>query len=141
VLILYHFAISFYAFAVQLLGRLGHKRAREFIQNRKAQSVKTFIKPHFWIHAASAGEGNQAIPIAMRLKEKMDCMVSVSFFSSSGYYFHQHTACFDQVLNFPIDQPHLARKFIEQLQPNAAIFIRKDKLSQGMTSIFEANAV
>jgi 3-deoxy-D-manno-octulosonic-acid transferase len=124
--LLYNLVISLYAFFVQVFYLFGHKKAKEFIAIRKVQSVHAFEKPHIWIHAASAGEGNQAIPLAIQLKEVLNCKITISFFSPSGYHFHKNTGCFDQVLNLPLDQPNLARKFIAQLQPSAAIFIRKE---------------
>jgi 3-deoxy-D-manno-octulosonic-acid transferase len=125
-LTLYHLAISLYALIIRLLKVFGHKRAKQFIKNRQNQTIICYKNPHFWIHAASAGEGNQAIPIAQLLKAKINCNITISFFSSSGIDFHQNTTCFDQVLSLPLDKCTQMTEFIDKLQPTAAIFIRKE---------------
>ncbi len=125
-MILYNLATTLYYWAIRLAAFLGHKKAQSFVELRKNQQITHSSKVHIWIHAASAGEGNQAIPIANQFKKICNAFVTISFYSPSGYYFHKNSEVFDQVLNLPIDQSKKCKNFINELQPTIAIFIKNE---------------
>lgn len=81
----------------------------------------------FWIHAASTGEFEQAKPVIEQLKVMYaECIVCVTFFSPSGYNAHKNYPFTDCVCYIPLDCGNNAKRFIETLAPDCAIFIRYD---------------
>ena len=125
-MILYPFILKVYNFAVFMAAQLGHRKAQNLLEKRKLSLQVQKKDNTIWIHAASAGEGNQAIPLAKALKKKFDCWIIISFFSPSGYDFHTNTECFDQVIMLPEDTKKNATKLIHKLNPKLAIFIKKE---------------
>ena len=78
-----------------------------------------------WIHAASAGEFEQARTLIERLKVKGERLkVVVTFFSPSGYKAYMGNEMVDGVLYLPFATRRNAKKFIEALQPKMAIFVK-----------------
>ncbi|MCB0507871.1 MAG: hypothetical protein KDD21_06190 [Bacteroidetes bacterium] len=96
--------------------------ASEIQQKRKA------TENYIWIHCASAGEFEQAIPIIFQLKEGKykNHKIAVSFFSPSGYEAHQNNELIDLIFYLPIDTYSNTQKLVEFLQPEFAIFIRNE---------------
>jgi 3-deoxy-D-manno-octulosonic-acid transferase len=80
---------------------------------------------HYWFHAASLGEFEQARPIIEYIrKHKPDAWISVSFFSPSGYRVRHAYPQADQVFYIPLDTKEKADQLVQQLQPDHAIFVR-----------------
>lgn len=84
-------------------------------------------KPHqplIWIHASSLGEYGVARPIIKELKKQGNCHIALTFFSPTGYSalkrYHPEV---DYVLYLPLDTPKNARRFLDIIQPQKAIFI------------------
>ena len=83
--------------------------------------------PRVWFHVSSLGEFEQAKPIIQTLKSsRPDVTVIVSFFSPSGYRHSINYKFADVISYMPYDSRRLAKKFIEQIKPDAAVFIRYD---------------
>ena len=91
-----------------------------------------------WIHAASAGEGNQAVPLAVLLKEK-GYKIILSVFSASGYHFHKKNELFEEVVNLPLDLKSNAQTFISAINPDLAIFIRNELWQNYLTELNAQN--
>lgn len=98
------------------------------------KSFKTsFSKPtsnkesYIWIHCASAGEFEQAIPIinALNLSSK-NRKFAVSFFSPSA--FEQNKSSFEGItfFQFPLDTKENIKFIIHQINPIVVIFIRSE---------------
>ncbi len=114
------------------------KRKYPKLKERECSSADTFstiqelrtgypTQTIFWIHAASTGEFEQAKPIIEQLKKMYtECVVCVTFFSPSGYNAHKKYALTDCVCYLPLDTGNNAKRFIETLAPDCAIFIRYD---------------
>ncbi len=101
----------------------------EFFRERKDWKktlARTPIKPGgIWIHAASAGEYEQAKPVMEKLKEKYpDRPLILTFFSPSGYRFAQNKTPADYVLYLPLDTRKNATYFLEKTNISAALFIK-----------------
>lgn len=91
-----------------------------------SQKIKPNVK-HVWIHCASAGEFEQAIPIINNLRLTMnDSKICVSFFSSSGFDMYKDSDLADVFFYFPSDTKTNAEKLVKILQPNLVIFIRNE---------------
>ena len=77
-----------------------------------------------WIHVASLGEFEQAVPIIEHLKQNGSIDITLTFSSPSGYNIRKHYELVDRVLYLPLDTKRNAQKFIHKLRPDCAIFIR-----------------
>ncbi|MFA6234700.1 MAG: glycosyltransferase N-terminal domain-containing protein [Bacteroidota bacterium] len=96
------------------------QRLRVFIRNNPGQR-------RLWVHASSMGEFEQAKPIIEALRERdPELVIIASFFSPSGYENNLRYRAVDAVVYIPFDTPGNARRFLELMQPTAAVFIRYD---------------
>lgn len=78
-----------------------------------------------WIHAASLGEFEQGRPIIEALREKYpNKKIVLTFYSPSGYEVRKNYAMVDLVCYLPADGPTNARRFIEAINPEVAIFVK-----------------
>jgi len=69
-------------------------------------------KKIIWFHSSSLGEFEQAKPIIEKLKKETDVKIVVSFFSPFTY--------------LPFDSRWRAKRFIEIISPDLAVFMRYD---------------
>ena len=116
-----------YFLLIRIAALFGHKKARALVEGQK--SAFSFEPSVFsgciWIHAASAGEFEQARTLIEQLKIKNSKLkIVVTFFSPSGYKAHKGNELLDGVLYLPFATRRNARKFIEALQPKMAIFVK-----------------
>ncbi|MFZ1730164.1 MAG: glycosyltransferase N-terminal domain-containing protein [Bacteroidota bacterium] len=96
------------------------QRLRVFIRNNPARR-------RLWVHASSMGEFEQAKPIIEALRKRdPELVIIASFFSPSGYENNLRYRSVDAVVYIPFDTAGNARKFLELIQPTAAVFIRYD---------------
>lgn len=80
---------------------------------------------YVWIHTASLGEFEQGRPIMERIrKHRPDLKILLTFFSPSGYEVRKNYEGADIVCYLPIDTLANARKFVEIVKPEAAIFVK-----------------
>jgi len=85
---------------------------------------REFGSKSVWIHVASLGEFEQAVPIIEHLKQNGSIDITLTFSSPSGYNIRKHYELVDRVLYLPLDTKRNAQKFIHKLRPDCAIFIR-----------------
>jgi len=79
----------------------------------------------YWFHCASLGEFEQARPLMEALKSKnANNSIVVTFFSPSGFQQRHNYALADLVMYLPLDGPNSARKILNYLQADAAIFVK-----------------
>ncbi|WP_367890459.1 3-deoxy-D-manno-octulosonic acid transferase [Pedobacter mucosus] len=104
-------------------------KARLFINGRKnvftqiAQKVNSAEKS-IWFHFASLGEFEQGRPVLEKLKSLYPYKkIVVTFFSPSGYEIRKNYALAD-VFYLPLDTKSNAKKFIESINPEMAIFTK-----------------
>ena len=81
--------------------------------------------PLAWIHAASLGEYEQAVPVIQELRER-GYQIAVSFYSPSGFRQKSKDKLLDFVTYLPLDTPGNAKRFVELLQPDLALFVKYD---------------
>jgi 3-deoxy-D-manno-octulosonic-acid transferase len=83
-------------------------------------------KKVIWFHSSSLGEFEQAKPIIEKLKKETDVKIVVSFFSPSGYENSKKYPFADIITYLPFDSRWRAKRFIEIISPNMAVFMRYD---------------
>ena len=107
-----------------------NKKIRLFVDGRKStfQKIQAGISLDdkvVWIHVASLGEFEQARPLIEEIKEKNPTYkIVVSFFSPSGYEVQKTYKQADVVCYLPLDTKRNAKKFIELVHPEIAIFVK-----------------
>jgi 3-deoxy-D-manno-octulosonic-acid transferase len=127
-LCLYNIGIFFYSLLVRLFSPFNAK-AKLFIQGR--QEIFSLVKEkinanekHIWFHFASLGEFEQGRPVMEKLKHAYPAKkIVVTFFSPSGYEIRK-TYPVDGVFYLPLDTASNARRFIELINPEIAIFTK-----------------
>ncbi len=112
------------------LAGLFSKKLKKFSEGRKSvfndlETANLFQQKIVWFHAASLGEYEQGLPIMQEvLKEYPDHQLLVTFFSPSGYEVKKHNSIADYVFYLPLDTLKNAKKFIQLVQPELAVFIK-----------------
>ena len=109
-------------------------KIRRGIQGRKGlfekiecDLKKLKSKRRVWFHSSSMGEFEQAKPIIAALRKKYSNIdIIVTFFSPSGYDHSKNYKLADIITYIPFDTKANARRFLDLLQPTAAVFVRYD---------------
>lgn len=97
----------------------GRKKLFYELENRINKQEK-----HIWFHFASLGEFEQGRPVLEKLKSQFpDKKIVVTFFSPSGYEIRKNYPL-AEVFYLPIDTPGHAKRFIEAINPEMAIFTK-----------------
>ncbi len=124
---LYNFAITLATLLLPVVA-IFNKKIKLFVDGRKETFSKITSlknKKTIWFHAASLGEFEQARPIIEGLKSKYkNHKILVTFFSPSGYEIRKNYNLADVVCYLPLDSKLNAKKFIEIVNPEFAIFIK-----------------
>jgi len=93
-----------------------------------------------WFHASSMGEFEQVKYIIELLKkERPELRIICTFFSNSGYENQKNYKFADYISYLPIDTKDNAKKFIETLKPNLAVFVRYDLWLNFLINLKERN--
>ncbi len=124
---LYTLSIYVVGFILKIIA-LFNKKIKLFVQGRK--NVFIYLKENIqkgeryvWVHTASLGEFEQGLPVIKALKNKGK-KILVTFFSPSGYEVRKNSPDADMVVYLPLDTPKNARKFLEIVQPEIAVFVK-----------------
>lgn len=82
-------------------------------------------EPVIWVHAASLGEYEQAVPVLEALKRVYSKhQIVITFFSPSGYEIKKDNAFAKVTTYLPLDTPHNAKKFLDIITPEMVFFIK-----------------
>ncbi len=101
-----------------------------FVRGRKHSEALLKANPLanqqvIWMHVASLGEYEQGLPILEKIRLTYPAhKIVLTFFSPSGYEVKKDKAEADLVLYLPMDTISNAKKFINTLKPELAIFIK-----------------
>ena len=115
-----------------VLGVLGlfSPKMRSFVNGRKGlfENLEKQMPASgkvIWMHCASLGEYEQGVPVLEAIKETYpDVTRVVSFFSPSGYEVKYKTALAEVVTYLPLDTKANARRFLDIVNPDLAIFVK-----------------
>jgi len=126
---LYNILISFAGFVLKIVP-LFNKKIKLFVEGRK--ETFTILKQHIkktdtviWVHCASLGEFEQGRPILEKLKGKHPTKkIVLTFFSPSGYEVRKNYNGADVVCYLPLDSKKNAKKFLNSVHPETAIFVK-----------------
>jgi len=98
----------------------GRKQTFSILEKQLSSTDKTI-----WMHVASLGEFEQGLPILERLRtEHPEHRLVLSFFSPSGYEVKKNTSVADVVIYLPMDSNYKAKRFLELVNPELAIFVK-----------------
>ena len=90
--------------------------------------IKDSVDPKeriIWIHCASLGEFEQGRPVIEAIKsQKTQYKILLTFFSPSGYEIRKNYAGADYIFYLPLDTPRNARRFVNAIKPEIAIFVK-----------------
>jgi 3-deoxy-D-manno-octulosonic-acid transferase len=121
----------FYFLLIRIAALFGHRKARLLVAGQKAIRMdgdkvtvngKELPQNAIWIHVSSVGEFEQARPLIEKLSGKRK--IILTFFSPSGYELRKNYDKVDGVCYLPFATRRNARRFIESLQPQMAIFVK-----------------
>ncbi|MBB6274426.1 3-deoxy-D-manno-octulosonic-acid transferase [Pedobacter cryoconitis] len=128
-LLLYNFGIALYRMIIYIASFFNLK-AELFLNGRKnifnviEKQIDTKQK-HVWFHFASLGEFEQGRTVLEELKKNYpQKKIVVTFFSPSGYEIRKNYAIADGVFYLPLDTKSNAKKLIDLIQPEIAIFTK-----------------
>lgn len=80
-----------------------------------------------WIHVSSLGEFEQGRPVIEMIHERHpEYRILLTFFSPSGYEIRKNYPAADMVFYLPADTVANARRFLDIVRPEAAIFVKYD---------------
>lgn len=120
-----------YKAAVSLAARVGgNRKAGLWLEGRKniwpgLTAAMEGDHPVVWIHAASLGEFEQGRPVLEAIRAQYPgYRILLTFFSPSGYEVRKDYPGADYVCYLPLDTPQNARRFLDIVQPQLAIFIK-----------------
>ncbi|WP_271767481.1 3-deoxy-D-manno-octulosonic acid transferase [Aquimarina algiphila] len=127
--VLYNFFIAIFENILPIIGMFSPK-LKLFVEGRKnvfqIVDEKIFAEDRvLWFHCASLGEYEQGVPVMEELKKEYpNHKLLVTFFSPSGYEAKKNSTLADLIVYLPIDTKRNAKKFIEYVQPELAIFVK-----------------
>ena len=124
--------MNLYFWIVRLAALFGHRKAKLLVSGQAAamaalQEWRTSVgdTPVAWIHVASVGEFEQARPIIERLSSELPFRkILLTFFSPSGYELRKDYNKVDKVLYLPFATRRNAKKWLEILSPEMAVFVK-----------------
>jgi len=126
---LYNFGIFLYNLVVKSIAPYNSK-AKLFNQGRRhlfsvLEEKIPKEQKHVWFHFASLGEFEQGRPVLEKIKALYPHKkIIITFFSPSGYEVRKNYALADGIFYLPLDTASNARRFIEIVNPEIAIFTK-----------------
>ena len=115
--------------SIRLLS-LVHPKLRILVKGHK-QSWKILDELHpkgqkvVWVHVASLGEYQQAVPVLKALRShETNPFIVVTFFSPSGYEVVKNKVVADATCYLPLDTPANAARFVALVKPAIALFVK-----------------
>ncbi len=127
--VLYNTGIALYGLGTRIAS-LWDDKARRLVRGRS--EAKGYLKEntdrsgrYVWIHASSAGEFEQGLPIMEMIKREFPGKkILLTFYSPSGYELYRGHPLADAVCYLPLDLPGRVREFIEGVHLEMALFVK-----------------
>lgn len=131
---LYDLALSIYAAVIRLAALFGNEKAQLWTLGR--QDIFSTIEAKFgknqdktrktiWFHVSSLGEFEQGRPIIEGLAPISQSLnIVLTFFSPSGYEIRKNYPFADHVFYLPMDSSRNARRFLDLVKPDVAVFVK-----------------
>lgn len=126
---LYSLFIQLFEWLLPVLGLFSSK-LKEFRVVRQSvfDKLKREIESEdqvIWIHAASLGEYEQAVPVLEAIKaEYTQAKILLTFFSPSGYEVRKNSPLADVITYLPLDTRANASSFLGLVKPSLVIFVK-----------------
>ncbi len=127
---LYNLVIRFYYFFI-LTASVFSPKAKLWREGRRnyfeklSQKLQNYKGKIIWMHCASVGEFEQGRPVLEEIKAKFpDSKILLTFFSPSGFEACKEYAGVDYIMYLPLDTKSNAKKFLEIVKPDMAIFVK-----------------
>ena len=83
-------------------------------------------KKYIWMHAASLGEYELAIPLIKEIKKTFENEIILTFFSESGFKLKDRIHEISRTYFLPIDSYENAKKLVKLFNPRFAVFIKSE---------------
>lgn len=98
----------------------GRKEVFEILSSKIKKNERTL-----WVHCASLGEFEQGVPVISAIKKQFPKIkIVVTFFSPSGYEIKKESSLVDIVTYLPLDTTKNAKRFLDAVRPNLALFVK-----------------
>lgn len=126
---LYNIVVYISGFILKLIVPF-NKKIELFVNGRKESFLKLSSEISendqvIWVHSASLGEFEQGRPVIEKLRQIYPLKkIVVTFFSPSGYEIRKEYKGADVVCYLPLDTKFNAKKFLDLVQPELAIFVK-----------------
>lgn len=136
----------FYSAGIHIYGELlkaaslWHPKARAMVRGRR-QTMQRLSSDGYdvWIHSASLGEFEQAVPLLERIKAKEpDTRVLLSFYSPSGYRVAERRGLDADMVYLPLDTRRRMRAFVAKARPRKAIIVKYEFWPNMLRALREA---
>lgn len=128
-LFLYNFLVHLAYGGIWLLANFNPKLQR-FVAGRRDTFTRLnkTLQPGdrtLWMHVASLGEYEQGLPLLKKLRQAYPHhKIVLSFFSPSGFEVVKDKTLADVVVYLPFDTLRNARKWLDAVQPELAVFVK-----------------
>ncbi len=139
-LFIYNILIHLAGFLLKIIS-LFNKKIQLFVSGRKnvfellSKNINANDKT-IWFHCASLGEFEQGLPVIERVKERFSgYKIVVTFFSPSGYEIKKNTDVADVITYLPLDTKGNAKRFLNLIHPDLAIFIKYEFWANYLTEL------
>ena len=129
--ILYNILIEFIDKILLPILSIFSKRINRFLKVRENifQEMDKDIdrkKKYIWLHAASLGEYELAIPLIKEMKKTYENEIILTFFSESGFKLKDRIHEISKTYFLPIDSKENAKKLVKIFNPKIAVFIKSE---------------
>ena len=114
--------LSFFSLFSEKIKKFLKPRSESFsILNEKTKHFENYI----WVHVASLGEYEQALPVIKEIKKSfVDYKIVLSFFSNSGFDIIKDKSICDLTILLPLDTTKNAKNFIDLVNPKMVLFVK-----------------
>lgn len=143
-LLLYNIGIQIYSMILRLFS-LFNAKAKLFVEGRKGllDKISSTIDSnhaHVWFHFASLGEFEQGRTVLEKIKTAYpDKRIVITFFSPSGYEIRKNYPLADGVFYLPLDTARNAKRFIDAVNPEVAIFTKYEYWHHYFNVLYKRN--